>query len=170
MSNQNIKTIYANVLAAVGGRLTEPVGRTVLVPGLDEVWDDCCDGQLYLKQVEVFPTASAGAAFPALDPVQSCGPLLLALHLEVGVIRCAAVVDDQGNAPDPALITADALLQTDDWQSVLDALVIDVPRLPYVQRTKLDKWVPKQTQGGCAGGGWSFYLAVDPGVNCETPA
>lgn len=158
-----------SVLSAASSALNaegRPTGRVTLSPGGPVAWDDCCEGQLYLRVIEVYPTmGSSGAPFPQIDSAQKgvgCGVKMLALHLGLGVLRCAATLDSDGNAPSDAAMSADTLAASADLSTLLDVIACTVPTLPGVQQMKVGRWQPQGVQGGCHGGEWDFYLAVDP--------
>lgn len=169
--------VLTSILSAAASRLNEeerPTGRTTLSPGAQVAWDDCCAGQLYLRVIEIYPSAGRGGsgAFPQMDSVQKgvgCGITLLAAHLALGVIRCAATLDDDGNAPTDAQMSADALGSMADLSTLLDVLGCDLSGLPGVMASKVGRWLPQGVQGGCVGGEWDFYVALDPCL-CQTPA
>lgn len=158
-----------SVLSAVASALEEQgraTGRVERVPGLLPAWDDCCAGQLYLRVIEVFPS---GSPFPQFDAAQRgaagslCAIHLLAFRIGVGVIRCAATVDDDGNAPAPARVTADQDEMLLDMATVLDVLLCTVAKETLgVMALKMDRWQPQGVEGGCHGGEWGVYLALDP--------
>ena len=140
-----------------------PPGRIELTPGGLPAWDDCCAGQLYLRVREVFPTGP----FPSFDAVQKgvnpkCSIHMVAVSLAMGMIRCAATVDENGNSPSPAEVTADADEMLDDMATLLDVIVCEVKGVRGVMAMKLDRWVPQGPNGGCHGGEWGFMIAVDP--------
>lgn len=134
-----------------------PVGRAFLAPGSQVAWDDCCDGQLWVRMINVFPS---GRPFPAVDSVQPCGIAVLAVQLAVGVVRCAAVVDDNGNAPTPEELTADTLAQSADASILLSAIqCCDLPTTTD-KLIRVGTWTPSGPQGGCVGGEWTLTLGV----------
>lgn len=139
-----------------------PVDLVTIAPGQTVAWDNCCEngGQLYVRAVEVFPTAGPGASFPAIDSQQQCGVTLLAAQLAVGVIRCAHTIDDEGNPPTAAEMTADALGTTADMSILLDAIRCCFG--PQQRHFKLSNWTPQGVQGGCVGGEWNLFVAVSP--------
>lgn len=143
------------------GRATGRVERT---PGLLPAWDDCCEGQLYLRVIEIFPS---GAPFPQFDAAQkgpggACSIHMLAFRLGLGVLRCAATLDDDGNAPYPEHVTGDADEMLLDMATLLDVLVCTAAKLPGVLAMKMDRWQPQGVEGGCHGGEWGVYFALDP--------
>ena len=139
-----------------------PVGLATLAPGTTVAWDNCCEpgGQLYVRLVEVFPTAGTTAAFPSIDSQQQCGVSMLAAQLAVGVIRCAHTVDDEGNPPTAQEMTVDALKTTEDMSSLLQAITCCWG--PEQRQWKLSNWTPQGVRGGCVGGEWTVYVAVSP--------
>lgn len=165
---------YAEVLYAIleQARLAtseadrEP-GRVVLVPGTAEVWDDCCEGQLYARVIDVFPTAP----FPQFDTVQkganlACSIKMMNLHIGLGLIRCAATVDDEGRAPTAAAVSANGEDMLADMALLLDVITCKVPSVKKILGVKLDRWTPKGVTGGCHGGEWGVHLAIDPCLEC----
>jgi hypothetical protein len=163
--------ILDGVLSAAASALNaqgRPTGRVERTPGILPAWDDCCEGQLYLRLIEVYPTAGKGAPFPQFDAAQqgaaggTCSLHALGFRIGLGVIRCAATVDDDGNAPAPVAVTADADVMLDDMATLLDVLVCTVAKMPGVMALKMDRWQPKGVEGGCHGGEWGAVLALDP--------
>lgn len=153
-----------------GGR---PVGLAHLVPGGEPAWDDCCEGQAYLRVIEVYPTAGTGGTspFPARDVTQrgtkiGCSISLLAFHLGLGVIRCAHSVGSSGEPPSADEMTDDAALALDDMAVMLDLLTCVLPQSRNIQRLSVGAWTPRGVDGGCAGGEWDFFVAIDPCLEC----
>lgn len=146
--------------------------RVELIAGNGVAWDDCCEGLLYLRTVEIYPSGGHDGTFPQLDIVQKgintlCSIPLLAYHLAIGVVRCAASVDSQGNPPAAVDVTQNGLDQGADIDTVLQTIMCTIPHLGNIQALKLEKWTPAPTEGGCVGGEWTFYIGLDPCVSCE---
>lgn len=168
--------ILTSILSAAASALNEdgrPTGRVTLSPGAQVAWDDCCEGQLYLRIIEVYPSAGRGGsgAFPQIDAVQKgvgCGITLLGLHLALGVIRCAATLDDEGNAPTDAQMSANTLDATADLATLLDVIACDVAEIDGILARKVGRWLPQGVNGGCHGGEWDFYVGIDPCL-CQPP-
>lgn len=135
----------------------EPVGRAFVQPGFEVAWDDCCDGQVWVRLVAVSPTPGLTVQKASGSP---CGPEWLDVTAAVGVVRCVHVVDDDGHAPTPAALTADALRMTADQAALLDAVAC------CIQPRQIVRWDPLGPSGGCAGGEWVF-VARWPGCDCE---
>lgn len=169
MSRDYSTPLKAILSAAAGALIAEgrPPNRVELTPGNLPAWDDCCEGQLYLRVVEIYPTAGSGSPFPQIDTQQrgasnKCALHLVAVHIALGIIRCAHTVDEQGVSPTSAEVTGDADLMLLDMATLLDALICTGQDIPGIMSLKIDKWVPLGVSGGCAGGEWSAYLAMDP--------
>lgn len=159
------------IVQATAGLLEDagrPVSLAHLAPGAQVAWDNCCEGggQLYLRVIEVYPTAGVGGTgFPGRDQVQrgpGCGVTMLAFNLGLGIIRCAHVVDDHGNAPSAEEMTGDTLGTLDDMGLLLDVLTCLVPATKGIARTSINAWTPQGPQGGCVGGEWTFWVGIDP--------
>lgn len=138
------------------------VDLVTLAPGQTVAWDNCCDngGQLYVRVIEVYPTAGTGAAFPGVDVQQQCGVSLLAAQIAVGVIRCAHTIDDEGNPPTAAEMTSDTLNMTADMSILFDAIKCCFG--PSQRHFKINNWAPQGVRGGCVGGEWTLYVALSP--------
>lgn len=157
--------VMAGMLTCLTDRLTSngvPVGRSGLVHGTEEAWDDCCAGQAYVRLVQVYPTmGNGGGGFPAQDTVHTnCGINMLAARLAIGVLRCAATQDDNGVAPTAATITTETASHTLDTSIILESIMCCLPSVAGVQASKIDAWNPKATLGGCRGGEWQVIVAV----------
>lgn len=180
---RNYTEILQGVLSTVHTALDDagrPPGRAELVPGLRPAWDDCCDGQLYLRVIEVYPTAGSNAPFPQIDTQQRgaagglCAIHGVAVHIGVGVIRCVATIRDDGSAPSPEEVSADGDLMLKDMDTLLDALLCKVPQADFytsaIHGLKMDRWQPQGAEGGCAGGEWGVYLWIDPCLCTPLPS
>lgn len=169
--------IMRGILSAASSALTledRPVTRVELTPGNLPAWDDCCAGQLFLRVIEVFPTmgttpgGGTGVAFPQIDTAQRgaaggrCAIHMLAVHVAIGVMRCAHTVMDSGIPPTPSEVSEDGELMLADMATLLDVIVCDLDQIRGVHRVKVGKWSPLGVNGGCHGGEWDAYLAVDP--------
>jgi hypothetical protein len=135
-------------------------GRVLVVPGAAVAWDDCCDGQLWTRLVTVLPQGAANGQI-----TQPCGVLLWQAVLGVGVLRCAATVDDNGVAPSPAVLSAEANQMTADASALNEAIHCCFAPLPeYERRVRIVRWDPLGPDGGCVGGEWQITVLLD---NCR---
>lgn len=168
----DLAPVLTSILSAASSSLNDagvPAALVHVAPGQQPAWDNCCEGggQLWLRVVGVYPTSGGRAAFPAIDTQQQgvgvgCGVHLLAVHLALGVMRCAHTISDRGVPPTADEMTDDAFATLTDMGLLLDVIGCEVPALPRVQSMKVDRWTPQGVQGGCVGGEWGFFIAVDP--------
>lgn len=131
-----------------------PVSSQSIEPGPPS-WSNCCDdGHAYIRivrmhMVDPFPSQSRNPTH-----CRNIGALV-----EVGVLRCAPTLDNQGNPPKPEQMTMSALEQTQDMSVIHSVLTSHNPAWssnPVV----LDTWVPLGPTGGCVGGAWQAWIDV----------
>lgn len=141
------------LLGSLGTRLGETLAgapaRLCLVPGGAAVaWDDCCAGQAWVRVVRIFSSTN----FPNVDtsPMR-CTGLVLAAEYEVGVIRCAATVNDRGEPPSIEELCRDVEHALDDARAVREAIMFDFAG-EYPSGVVLGQWLPTEIEGGCVGG------------------
>jgi len=146
-----IGPVLATYVALAKDALEPEPGRIVIVaPGSTVAWDNCCEGQLWSRVVEVQPFLGrpSAAALP-------CGVLYWNVIVAVGVIRCAHSLNDDGSAPPATLVSQDGQQMLDDL-AALQEVILCHPRTKAIQR-----WTPLGPQGGCHGGEWQFVISVD---------
>jgi hypothetical protein len=154
VADDPVGVLLGEVLACAEAALSVPVGRAFVAPGREVAWDDCCDGQLWVRLVGTVPAGTS-------NQQGVCGVVLWSATLALGVVRCAATVNDQGVVPAPAALTTDALaVLTDRWELEM-AVRCCVVGLRSAQRVVLLRWEPAGPQGGCVGGEWFFNVAVN---------
>lgn len=163
-----IGQIMADVLTCAEEALTaaeRPCDRVLLVPGALPAWDECCDGFLYVRLVSMYPTAGQSAPFPNQDTRPgNCKPVMIASQLAIGVLRCAATVDDNGVVPTAATLTAEARGMTADASILLAAIKCCIADMAgdsgsLVEQLLLGAWQPLGPDGGCVGGEWTLTVA-----------
>jgi hypothetical protein len=152
-----IGPILASMLGCADSALDPAPGRALVVPGLLPAWDSCCDGQVWVRLMSL--TADLAGGQPSQRP-----PLMWRATIGCGVLRCAAVVDDQGHAPPAEVLTAEALALSADRAALEAAIQCEMPGVSNVMRIELIRWDPVGPEGGCAGGEWQFQTLVD---NCR---
>lgn len=152
------------------GKFDANVCRSFLAPGGTPPLDQCCDcaagqGMAYVQIDRVAPTDNF--------PVQQTGamrtpPAEQIVELNIAVIRCAAVVDDQGRAPSSERMTADALKVQRDRAIVDEAIrccfLGDADPGTFV----IGAFTPIGPTGGCVGGNTGLTL-VGPFCRCPEP-
>lgn len=137
----------------VGG----PVCQCCLRPGLGAPADLCCnclndgvpaEGQAWVRVSRIFPVT---ARFPQQQTDrQACQTGAWAAELELGVWRCAGVVDDDGTPPSCERVTRDTTVTLSDAAAMRRALrccFTDADTL-----TVVGDWSPLGPNGGCVGG------------------
>lgn len=167
--------LYERQVALVGflnvrlAAASVPVCRSFVAPGAQVPWDVCCgcsagvEGQAWVAVERVYPVAP----FPQQDSgAQRCHPSEYAADLVVGILRCAHTVDDQGEPPAAATVTADAGKVARDRKLMLDTLLCDFAGVDADPGTfRLGFWQPLGPSGGCVGGSWTATVAL-PACRC----
>jgi hypothetical protein len=131
-----------------------------VAPGGQIAFDNCCDcdheeddgcgGQLYVRVIKAHPVSPIPTKILREIPC----PDTIGVHLAIGVIRCAASLDDDGNPPSAETLNAESAQMVCDMAALLRALeCCDTDD----ERTTIDTWTPLGPAGGCAGGEWSFW-------------
>lgn len=137
-----IADIMRDYLAEAQQQLTSSVGRIVIAPGGSVAWDNCCDGQLYIRLVSVQARGRT-----------NCAPLWVH-SIQMGVVRCAATINDAGQPPSATQVTDDALEAYQDLRQLKQAIL-------NVEHTEtIGSWNPLGVTGGCHGGEWSFTVVT----------
>jgi hypothetical protein len=132
-----------------------PVCTAAIFPGEEVAWDYCGEcasdkcGFVYVKMAQTYPSS----IFPQPDLELGCGSTL-AFQLELGVVRCLQVMDDDGDAPDPDALSASALAMMDDMLAIRYAASMHAPKTHV-----LSNWVPQGPLGGCVGGYWTLFVS-----------
>jgi hypothetical protein len=162
MSLDLIGPMMSAMLSHAASSLSPPVERAVLAPGGAVAWDDCCDGQVWVRLISIGPaTGRRTSSFTAILP---CGVTLWTVEVGIGVLRCAATLDDSGHAPSPAALTADTLQMTQDQANLSMAIQCEMTQLQEVEKLSPVSWLPLGPDGGCVGGEWRVTVLVD---NCR---
>lgn len=149
------QALLACLCSALDDTVGGPVCSCCLAPGPEPV--DCCDcaegeGKAWVRVVRIFPTTSR---FPqqALDP-GACRTGGWAVELELGVARCVATIDDDGNPPSCDDRNADTIKILEDAAAMRAAVSCCYPStdLGRAWRSVPGQWTPIAPAGGCAGG------------------
>jgi hypothetical protein len=166
----------APVVASLLGCLTErlavydvPVCRSFWHPGATAPWDACgtvdggAEGQAWVAVQRVYPTDR----FPAqVAEAHRCVPSGYGAEVVVGILRCAATVDDSGRAPTGDRVTVDAVKVSRDRQIILETIVCCLfGDDPDPGGFRLGAWEPLGPNGGCVGGQWRLDVAL-PACRC----
>lgn len=129
-------------------------GRSFVTAG-DVAWDDCCDGQLWVRLIHQIPAGTTTQSRPVRT---NCGVSLWKTTIGVGIVRCAATVDDQGQAPAAGELTADAMGVCQDMLDLDVAIRCCMADLAPLTMVRWDALGP---QGGCVGGEWTVTVVRD---------
>ena len=148
-----LTTLLDAASVAVSG-CGEPVEHVGIVHGTP-VWDECCEGFLYIRILQTTPTNEFPNAFAAPT---NCD-LQLVMQAEMGILRCAPVMDDNGNAPSASAQTAFVKTVVRD-KSILYNVILDHQPDWANYPPVITTWSPLEIEGGCGGGAWQFYLDV----------
>lgn len=126
-------------------------------PGQRLPWDECCEGQLWGQVVNILPITGDR---PIINGAP-CGVLAWQVTLSINIIRCIAVVDDTGAPPTPEEIENDGQVVLDDLATIQQVILCN----PLTR--SIVSWQPLASQGGCAGGAWTFTVRIDA---CPCPS
>lgn len=133
--------------------LPEPCFCAIL-PGAEVAFDYCepCEGgacgQAWVRLDSLYPSA----VFPAPDVEGTCASLL-AISVQVGIVRCAPVAGDDGGPPGLADQLDTAQLQVADALAIRRAVLCC--GLSLHREHALGPYQPVGPLGGCVGGAWT---------------
>jgi hypothetical protein len=140
--------------------LDPPVGRSFIAPGLEVAWDDCCDGQVWVRLLQLIPLDQFNTRKAS---GHNCAVDVWEITAAVGVVRCVHSLNDDGQAPPPDAITLDGVQMAEDMQALMGAIQCCIQPGSFV------RWNPTGPSGGCAGGEWQFVIRIE-GCGCvEVP-
>jgi len=119
----------------------------------DYAGQDCGDqcGMAWVRLITIYPSVSLGE--PSIE-ADNCGKLL-GFDVEVGIVRCVSVPDEEGNPPTPGMLLADTELQVADALTMRRAILCCVSSSKDV---RLGIYTPIGPSGGLGGGMWTASL------------
>lgn len=132
------------------GRPARSVVR--LEPGAEAVWDECCDGYLYVQLRTGIPK----------EPQGNCGVTLFTASLFVGILRCAATLNDNMAYPKAEVLNAEAGTIADDLETLLNAINCCFPD----ESVRVQTW-NALSQGDCSGGEWQVDIVSKVPCGCS---
>lgn len=157
----NLARILSEVTADAYEALEVKPARVIHVaPGAQVAWDDCCDGQLWARLVTIEPNRSQNPSGRGVGGAGVCGITHYSATIELGLIRCASVVDDNGIAPEPTTIEDEGIAGIGDMTALLQAAACHPATLT------MGRYTPQGPQGGCVGGAWAFSIRLDNCIQC----
>lgn len=165
--------LATSLLGCLTGRLNEcerPVCRSSLVPGVEAVWDVCCDccdedgnpanGQAWVRVVSIFPSDAFPS--PLVEPVRCDHGY--GVTFELGVVRCVATMGDDGSPPCADDLNRDVAGLLADAHAMREAVdCCFAPTLGFDCGTWVPgSWSPVGPSGGCGGGVLTVDVAFRP--------
>ena len=150
MALDQTSPVLTDFLALTKAALIPAPSRAFVSAG-SVAWDECCDGQTWVRVTSLVPD-------PPTD--QRCSVDWWDAGIEVGVLRCASVVDDRGNAPSASRLTAEAQSTARDMWNLAEAIRCYFADVPTVVHVDLGTWTPLGAEGGCVGGTWTATVRL----------
>lgn len=143
--------------------------RYFLNPGPNAALDSCgrkvedgveYDGQLWVALNNMQPNWPIPTGLPSECPKLYTGTV------ELGIARCAAVINDNGQPPPVDAITANAEQQIIDRWELFQAISCcwSVEGKDWL----INQWVVREVSGGCTLGTWHLRLRIG-GCTCQEP-
>lgn len=160
----------ADCLCAQLPEVSAPVACCCVMPGELVAWDDCTNGQAWVRVASVF---QVGDRFPlpaGPEDITPCGGSGgWAATLELGVIRCMPGPDEQGYLPDCDEYRHTSRLVLADGHAMRRAVLCcdwrDACNIPN-NRYTVGSWTPLGPQGVCVGGTLSVTVELS-GCICD---
>lgn len=154
---------------ALEGSLSGPPCRCCIYPGAAVPADSCCEcdggqGQAWVRVARIYPIIVGRFPNQMFEPTRCDTHRAWAVELELGVYRCLATLDDDGNPPTCEQLEHDAQMIADDAAAMRVAA-----RCCFAGRDRdmvMGAWAPIGPSGGCGGG--SMTLTVQA-WDCECP-
>lgn len=146
-----LTTILNTAVFAVSG-CGVPVSKIAIVNG-NLAWDECCEGYLFMRIVRT----DVVDPFPQAAQTPSICAATLGTLVELGILRCAPMMDDNGNLPSDAVQSAFALEIIID-KSILFHVIRDYNPAWSNYPLAISGWTPMGPEGGCGGGAWQFWI------------
>lgn len=128
-----------------------PAG-SVIIDACGECVDGSCGGQGWVRLVNSF----ASTDFPLEDPIAQCGSKR-AFTLEVGIARCMASMDEDGEPPSVEDVTKDWAQQMTDMETMRRAIACCFGR-DFEGDYVLGGYLPSPDQGDCGYATWTVLV------------
>lgn len=164
MAQNLIGDLLGEMLDVAKCSLDPAPGRAALYSGAQVAYDDCCDGQVWVRLISLEPHTGDPRTSRAMGP---CGVIAWRASIGVGVLRCAAKMADNGDPPPPGVLTAETLQMTRDMSALSEAVTCTIPRtIQGLMKMQVTRWDPLGPEGGCVGGEWTVQALVN---TCQCP-
>lgn len=142
----SVMSAARDLLTTSWDALDRKPGRSIVQPGATVAWDDCCDGQLWVRVI---------SATPVYQGNSNCA-VGMDVTYAVGIVRCVTALDDRGRAPKDTKVTKDGMRTIEDMCTLHTAL----DGLTLGHRMQIGTWTPLGPNGGCAGGEWAVNIRL----------
>lgn len=120
-----------------------------VLPGDSVALDYAEQGQAWVRLVMGYPTTT----FPDQDQTLSNCGRPLAYQIEMGLMRCAPMLAEDGTPPDAQEQFEATRLQWADMEAMRQAI-----RCCYPDDAVLSQYTPYGPEGGLVGGTWTLYI------------
>jgi len=152
---ERIGPILSELLGCAEAALDPPVARAYIAPGNTVAWDDCCNGQVWVRLLFLESLALAKMGATHMDP---CG-LVWTATFGIGVLRCSSTIDDRGEIASADALSNEALQMLADEAALCQAIYCC--NVAPLNRYELTRWDPLGPEGGCVGGEWTMTMQVN---------
>jgi hypothetical protein len=153
-----------NLAATLGG----PVGRCCVQPGGAIILDECCDGTAWVRVDRVWLKAAAGTTQVRRDPIgwggAPCGDQMVMMTLGLGVMRCAATIDERGTPPGCEVLEDESMRMLSDIDALYKTAVCCLEESSEsfaIYATEPLLLIPQGPAGGCVGAELSVQYTVE---------
>lgn len=121
-----------------------------VVPGAQTIYDFSEGGQAWVRLQTAFPTRT----FPQQDEsLRNCAAGI-AYGLEIGIVRCAPMLSEDGDPPSAAEQFEATRLQMADMMAMRAAIQCCMAK----KDSLLSTYVPIGPEGGALGGSWTVWV------------
>lgn len=152
-------------LAREVAQLPKPPKNVGLRPGaqapimLSTNRDECCEGLAWVRATKVVHSSTQNWPSADVIPQGGCGTKLLAVTLEIGIVRCAPTKPAQ------------KIPSGEEWNAVAEATYLDYIAMEraiccflkgFRWLNLTSDWSPLGVDGNCVGGSIDFTYAIPP--------
>lgn len=136
-------------------------GKSFIADGASVPAEDCCDGIAWTRVGDIQPTSGDSNPYAEMRNLPA-GPSGHDITIEVGIMRCTPILDEQGNPPPSVEYTEAAKLNASDRLAMRQAVLCDWPA--DLVAANCDGYIPSNwtpiEAGGCGGG----YMTITVGT------
>ena len=152
LSNWFAETMLADCQTAITAQGLTALALNLFITGGGVNIFDCCNGMLWTRLANFYPSNGNGAAFTQARPDFDIPAWVYVV--EIGVLQCHQNLDEQGNMVDPTVEQALAERDGDYMRAIYTAVTTITPGHiePCALGYTLSPWRPIGPDGGCSGG------------------